>query len=137
MKECKKCSQIKEPADFHSRRSVCKRCVADDRKRDYQLNKKSIRERANRYWAENKDIINKTRRIWLAANRDAVNKRNRIWKKKNIEKARVYQRKGVRELQDHYVKNKLYKEGWPKEFITKEIIDIKKTILLTNRKLKQ
>jgi len=119
-KVCNKCEVRKVNSDFSKskehaggRRNICKSCSSKYHKnytRDYGINKK--------YYLK--------RREWKIEN-----------KERNIKKNRTWERKRKSEMMNSYLRRLLTMQGIQKEWITPELLDIKKTILQIKRKIKQ
>jgi hypothetical protein len=117
------------------------------------LNNEIIREKDRKYWQQNKDEINLKRRQrylkndnsklkeyqkkWRSDNKYYCNLKSIEWRLKNPERLKVissrHDKKMSSELRDSYVRERLVANGFPKESITPELIEVKRIILKTKR----
>ena len=84
-KTCTKCGETKPLDDFHrdkrrpdERRSDCKECVREYKRRHLEENRDKVRERNRRYYEENRDKVRECKRRYREENRDIINQEKKI-----------------------------------------------------------
>lgn len=74
-----------------------------------------------------------TRRLWRKRNTEECNRKRSLWRKNNPEKVREEKNKITETLKGSYVKRGLIKQGFPKDQITTELIEVQRLIIKTKR----
>jgi hypothetical protein len=114
----------------------------------YQKNKSAIKKSQQKYKSSNpekcKDSAKRTRNkrleenkaykvLYRKSNKEYINKQKSIWRKNNPEKVREEKRMITKMLKDSYIKRLLIQNGFPKNEITKELIELERIIIKTKR----
>jgi len=127
--------------------------ISEKKKKYRELNNEIAREKDRKYWKQNKDKINLKRRQiypqidksklkeyqkkWTSSNKDYCNLKSAEWRLQNPERSKEISsrcdKKSSNELRDSYVRERLVQNGFPKESITPELIEVKRIILKTKR----
>lgn len=117
-------------------------------RRSKQRNKEKNKEWAKKYRLENREKVNETRRKFREKNREKIKKWYKLWANNNAEKLREKKKQWadnnaekLRELSKKkreillgtYVKSRLRRNGFPKEAITPELIEVQRLIIKTKR----
>jgi hypothetical protein len=71
--------------------------------------------------------------LYRKSNKEYINKQKSIWRKNNPEKVREEKRMITKMLKDSYIKRLLIQNGFPKNEITKELIELERIIIKTKR----
>src|SRR5699024_6041889 len=89
-KTCTKCGEAKSLDDFHrdktragGRRSDCKECVREYKRRYLEENRDKERERKRRYYEENRDKERERKHRYCEENRDKVRECHRRYHEEN------------------------------------------------------
>ena len=99
---------------------------------------KEERREYNRKWrAENAEKIKASQAKYCAENAEKVKAYKAEWFAKNAEKEKVRRAKSIAELKDGYVEEMLRRQGFKKEQITPELIELKRITLKTTRLCRQ
>ena len=119
-KTCAKCGETKPLDDFHrdkrrpdERRSDCKECVREYKRRHLEENRDKVRERNRRYYEENRDKVRECKRRYREENRDKVLESERRYYEENRDKKLECKRRYREENRDilnqgskiHYAQN--------------------------------
>ena len=96
------------------------------------MTKEENREYHRKYRAENPEKIKAIR-----AKSAKYRAENAEWSAFFAEKERARRAKNIAELKDVYVEEKLRQQGFPKESITPELIELKRITLKTTRLCRQ
>ena len=94
-------------------------------------------EDMRKYRAENPEKIKAYRAKWQAENAEKNKARFTKWRAENPEKDKAKKAKEVLSLARYYVKGVLVAQGFPKESITPELIELKRITLKTSRLCRQ
>ena len=130
----------KENIKVHKRKYYLKHKenISKKAKLTYKKNKSVYTDRAKRYRKDNEKAIKKAKKIDYLNNQQKVKDRTKKWRQQNKERAlendKRKSKKYVKELRDSYLKNLLIrKHKIPKSEITKDILEIQRTILKIKR----
>ena len=106
MKTCTKCGETKPLDDFHrnqsgadGRRSRCRECTAEYRRRYREENLDKVMEYQRRWREENRDKVLDYRRRYQEENRDKELERMRRWREENRDYRRSLNRANQSESQ--------------------------------------
>ena len=106
-KTCTKCGVVKPLDGFHrnkagagGRRSYCKECVREYRRRYYEENRDKRLEYSRRYHEENRDKVREYRRRYYEGNRDKELEYQRRYCEENRDKVRERKRRYREENRD-------------------------------------
>ena len=106
-KTCAKCGETKPLDNFHrdkngagGRRSDCKECVREYKRRYHEENRDKVRERKRRYREENRDKVRESERRYREENRDKVRESKRRYYEENRDKNLEYARRYCEENRD-------------------------------------
>jgi hypothetical protein len=117
--------------------SKCKKCRLECRKKYVQENKIKIAKTAKKYREENKIKLLKYQRKYVQENKIKIAKHNKKYKEKNKIKIAKYNKKYFQEIKENlngqYLKILLEKQGFSKEQMTPEIIELKLILIKTKR----
>ena len=94
-------------------------------------------EYMRKYRAENPEKIKAYRAKGFAKNAEKNKARFNKWRAENPEKNKAKKAKAVLSLARHYVKGILVAQGFQKESITPELIELKRITLKTSRLCRQ
>ena len=164
VKACSKCGEVKSLHLFNKDKSKkdglkysCKSCVSKYQKKRVQRVRKPYGQ-----WEESRrEKARESSRKWKERNQEKVSEynkkryknnleKNKLWKKNNPEKLRIYAQKWKKNnpekekrnkkrsrdnLSNHYVRSFIYRMGFPKESITKELIETKRTLIKIHREI--
>lgn len=158
-KRCSKCGEEKELNKFPTYnknnkcyfRSYCKECKREMNKNWRNANPERVKELKNKWYKENPEKVREMGNKWVSNNREKSRAIKHKWERANIEKVKIKNekwkndnpdkvntaRKRRREnCVDSYIKDILIAHGFPKEQITPELIELKRMIIKTKRKIK-
>ena len=96
-------------------------------------NAEKIKTHNAKYHAKNSEKIKAKSAKWAKENPEKVKEIKANYRAKNAEKLKTYNAKAILSLARHYVKGILVVQGFPKESITKELIEVKRLIIKTKR----
>ena len=96
-------------------------------------NAEKLKVQRAKWREENPDKVKARLAKWKKENREKVKASQAKWLAKNVEKEKARNAKGVAELKDYYIKGVLVAQGFPKESITPELIELKRITLKTSR----
>jgi hypothetical protein len=88
MRVCKECKLEKETSEYYINEkgwyisSLCKNCHNKRRRKNYEENKESFKEKRDEYIDNNKDKINQRRRLYYNKNKDVINEKRKEQSKK-------------------------------------------------------
>ena len=106
-KTCTKCGVVKPLDDFHrdkrspdGRRSDCKECVREYKRRYLEENRDKERERNRRYHEENRDKVRERKHRYYEDNRDKVLEYKRRYYEENRDEVLEYKRRYHEENRD-------------------------------------
>ena len=106
-KTCTKCGETKSLDDFHrdkrrpdGRRSDCKECGREYKRRYLEGNRDELREYHRRYREENRDKVRECQRRYYEENRDKRLEYDRRYYEENRDKVREYKRRYHEENRD-------------------------------------
>ena len=106
-KACTKCGVVKPLDDFHrdkrspdGRRSDCKECVREYKRRYLEENRDKERERNRRYHEENRDKVRERKHHYYEENRDKVREYKRRYYEENGNKERERKHRYCEENRD-------------------------------------
>ena len=106
-KTCTKCGETKPLDDFHrdkrgpdGRRSDCKECVREYKRRYYEENRDKERERNRRYHEESRDKVRERKHRYYEESRDKVREYKRRYHEENRDKVLEYKRRYHEENRD-------------------------------------
>ena len=94
--------------------------------KEYRLNNTTYKEYQKKYRLKNKKKMSALQKNWYLKNKESINKQE---KEKGLISRRL--------MDDKYIKKLLKQMGVPVSGITLEIINIKRSLLLLHRELKQ
>ena len=127
-KRCSKCGEEKPLTEFNKNKyhkdglsSSCNLCLNNN---------------AKEYRKNNPNWIKERRKIYYNKNKLQISEIQKLWRENNPEKREEIYRKKVVDCNSYYVKEKLIKQGFKKEQITPELIELKRMIIKTKRKIK-
>ena len=107
--------------------------VKADRAKYRAENPEKVKASKARYYSENTEKIKTSNTKWQKENAEKVKATRAKWRRNNPEKTKASKAKGVAELKDYYIKGVLVAQGFPKESITPELIELKRITLKTSR----
>lgn len=99
--------------------------------------KEERREYNRKYRAENLEKIKANQAKYCAENPEKIKASRAKWFAKNAEKEKARRAKSIAELKDVYVEETLRIQGFKKEQITPELIELKRITLKTSRLCRQ
>ena len=100
-------------------------------------NKEKLKAKKAKYRAENAEKIKSYRAKWGAENPEKIKASQAEWFAKNAEKEKARRAKSIAELKDGYVEEMLRRQGFKKEQITPELMELKRITLKTTRLCRQ
>lgn len=103
------------------------------RKLSYQRNKSRGIAKAKEWRLNNREKIKKWYKLWANNNAEKLREKKKQWADNNTEKLRELSKKKREILLDTYVKSRLRRNGFPKEAITPELIEVQRLIIKTKR----
>ena len=112
--------------------------ILDENKKQYrEKNKENILIRRREIYLKDKEKIKQQQKVYREKNKESIYKKIREWQLNNPEKVRassnLKSKKRIKELKNDYVVKTLVSQGFPKESITPELIEVKRIILKTKR----
>ena len=126
-KFCKKCGEEKLLIEFSKdkrsrdeRTSYCKKCVNIYGEKWKESHREQVKENKKNWYKANLEKEKEKSRIWDINNPEKVKEKARRWKEEN----------------PLYFKLALKKQGFPEERITPELMELKRMIIKTKRKIK-
>ena len=106
-KTCTKCGETKPLDDFHrdktkagGRKSNCKECERERKRRFYEENREKVLERKRRFYEENREKVLERDRRYREENREKVLERKRRYYEENRDKRLEYRRRYREENRD-------------------------------------
>ena len=158
-KRCSKCGKEKELDKFpiYNRnnkchlKSYCKECAVKMTKEWRNANPERVKELKNKWYKENPEKVREMKNKWVSDNREKSRAIKHKWERANIEKVKIKNEKWKRDnpdkvnaarkkrrlkCVDSYIRDILIEHGFPKDQITPEIIELKRMIIKTKRKIK-
>ena len=106
-KTCTKCGETKSLDDFHrdktkagGRKSNCKECERERKRRFYEENREKVLERKRRFYEENREKVLERDRRYREENREKVLERKRRFYEENRDKMLDYKRRYREENRD-------------------------------------
>lgn len=127
-KKCSKCGEIKALNEFNKHKKV--KCGYNSQCRACH---KITRDRWNKSHLDRRCEI---QQAYYNREKEEINAKRRQHRLDNIEKYRLYERRDTDTLSDSYVKQCLRFQGWCKEDITPEIIEVKRLEILIKRHIR-
>ena len=124
-KKCSKCGEVKGLDEFKKGRCQCNVCVK-------AYNKVYIKA----YRENNKDRMEACNKAYRDKNKEKIKAYNKAYNKNNKEIKKAIRGLYRENLTDGYIIRQLCK-CLPKHFITPELIELKRTIILAKRELKK
>jgi hypothetical protein len=103
--------------------------------REKYMSDKLYRERKKSYVSTHRDLYRSATKKYLKTEKGKASVKKYLTQNKDGILARHKRYRD--DLKEHYIKLKLLREGWPKEFISSELIDLKKICIHTKRELKK
>ena len=100
-------------------------------------NAEKIKSYRAKWGAENAEKVKASQAKWNAENPEKIKASQAEWFAKNAEKEKARRAKSIAELKDGYVEEMLRRQGFPKESITPELIELKRITLKTSRLCRQ
>ena len=100
-------------------------------------NAEKIKSYRAKWGAENAEKVKASQAKWNAENPEKIKASQAEWFAKNAEKEKVRRAKSIAELKDGYVEEMLRRQGFKKEQITPELIELKRITLKTTRLCRQ
>ena len=107
----------------------------------YAANKEKLKEVARKYYVANKEKTLERTRKWQEVNKEKSLEVSRKWREVNKEKEKARSTKksalDTKDLRDPYIRAKLRRQGFEKEQITPELIELKRITIKTHRLCRQ
>jgi len=143
-KVCSKCLEIKHYSDFYkskgykhgidSRCKKCKNLVSEKWRLENNLKYKDLQKNHYKY---NKDRYTKWSKNFFTENPEYQNSYNKKYYLENLNKikkaVKINSKKAIKNLTDKYIIEKLKCDGFYKNQINRELIDLKRNVLLIKR----
>lgn len=117
--------------------SICKICIDTYNKKRVNEKRESVSAH-HRLWSKlNQDKVKKNRKRSYKKNNEKILLKNKIWREMNPDKFKIQldnsRKEYVEKINNRYVINLLFLSGFPKEYITPELIEVKRLLIQTKR----
>ena len=142
-KKCSKCREIKSIGEFYKNNSrkdglyaYCKECSRKEHLNFIRNNPDKHKEYKKKFKDENLDWQKKYNNKYYQNHKKKYKELGALWIKKNPEKLKEISLNRASNCTDCYVKGLLKLNGFKKDQITSELIELKRMIIKTKRKIK-
>ena len=142
-KICSKCGEEKPLGEFYKNNSskdglyaYCKECSRKEHLNFIRNNPDKHKKYKKKFKEENLDWQEKYNKKYYQTHKKRHKEMAVLWVKKNPEKVKEIYLKRVSNCTTYYIKRLLKLNGFKKEQITPELIELKRMIIKTKRKIK-
>lgn len=135
MKTCRKCGHTKDESAFYPLRKVCKECILKGAKQSRASDPEKLIERSKKWRKQNHTRYIEHQRKHQKTFRDTI-KDKPDQHDKYKEMRRMINKMGRDNISSWYIRSLLSKQGFPRDLITNELIELERAFIIQQRKIK-